>query len=45
VGEWIRLESETRIGAGGIGLSQSLIDDEHGRVGGATQALLVTRRA
>jgi len=44
VGEWIRLESETRIGRDGIGLCESLICDQCGRVGRATQALLVTRR-
>ncbi len=45
VGEWIRLESETRLGQDGVGLSESLIHDERGRVGRATQALLVTSRA
>ena len=44
VGEWIRLESETRLGRDGIGISESLIDDERGRVGRAIQALLVTER-
>ncbi|MDQ6774942.1 MAG: thioesterase family protein [Actinomycetota bacterium] len=45
VGEWFRLESETRLGRGGIGLSDSVLHDELGRVGRATQALLVTPRA
>ena len=43
-GEWICLESETRIAAGGIGLAESVLYDERGRVGRATQALLVARR-
>jgi len=45
VGEWILLESETRLGNDGIGLSESLLYDERGRVGRATQALLVAARA
>jgi hypothetical protein len=45
VGEWILLESETRLGRDGVGVSESLIYDEQGRVGRAIQALLVTSRA
>ena len=45
VGEWFLLESETRLGRHGIGLSESLISDEEGHLGRATQALLVTSRA
>ncbi len=45
VGEWIGLRSETRIAGGGIGISESVLYDEHGRVGRATQALFVARRA
>jgi Thioesterase-like superfamily len=45
VGEWFLLESETRLGHHGVGLSESLISDEDGRLGRATQALLVTSRA
>ena len=44
VGEWICLESETRVTAGGIGIAESVLYDERGRVGRATQALLVARR-
>jgi hypothetical protein len=45
VGEWICLESETRIaGGGGIGVAESVLYDERGRVGRATQALLVAPR-
>ena len=43
-GEWICLESETRIRADGIGLAESVLYDERGRVGRATQALLVAPR-
>jgi hypothetical protein len=44
VGEWIALESETRITDGGIGVAESVLFDERGRVGRATQALLVAPR-
>lgn len=43
-GEWICIAASTRIAPGGIGISESVLYDEHGRVGRATQALLVTRR-
>jgi acyl-Coa thioesterase superfamily protein/acyl-CoA thioesterase superfamily protein len=44
VGEWIGLASETRIADGGIGVAESVLYDVHGRVGRATQALLVAPR-
>ncbi len=44
VGEWICLVSETRISADGIGLAESVLYDQRGRVGRATQALLVAPR-
>ena len=44
VGEWICLDSATRITADGIGLAESVLFDERGRVGRATQALLVAPR-
>ena len=44
VGEWIGLDSRTRISAGGIGLAESALFDERGRVGRAMQALLVAPR-
>jgi hypothetical protein len=44
VGEWICLESETRIARDGIGVAESILYDERGRVGRATQALLVAPR-
>ena len=42
--EWICLAATTRIAPGGIGISESVLYDQHGRVGRATQALLVARR-
>ena len=44
VGEWICLDSQTRIARDGIGVAESVLYDERGRVGRATQALLVAPR-
>jgi hypothetical protein len=44
VGEWICLDSATRIATDGIGVAESVLYDERGRVGRATQALLVAPR-
>ncbi len=44
VGEWIGLESQTRIAPDGIGIAESVLYDQRGRVGRATQALLVAPR-
>ena len=44
VGEWICLDSRTRIASGGVGIAESVLYDERGRVGRATQALLVMPR-
>jgi Acyl-CoA thioesterase C-terminal domain/Acyl-CoA thioesterase N-terminal domain len=41
--EWVCLEAQTRIASGGIGVCESVLYDERGRVGRATQALLVSR--
>jgi hypothetical protein len=43
-GEWFCLDSRTVIGDGGIGLSESVLYDARGRVGRATQSLLVAPR-
>jgi hypothetical protein len=43
-GEWIALQSQTTIRAGGIGISESVLYDVDGRIGRATQALLVAPR-
>jgi hypothetical protein len=44
IGEWIGLRSETRLARGGVGIAESVLYDERGRVGHATQALLVVQR-
>jgi len=44
VGEWICLDSRTIVGRDGVGLAESVLYDEHGRVGRAVQSLLVARR-
>jgi hypothetical protein len=44
VGEWICLQSQTIIARDGIGTAESVLFDERGRVGRATQALLVAPR-
>jgi hypothetical protein len=43
-GEWIALDSRTTVADGGIGVSESVLYDQRGRVGRATQALLVAPR-
>jgi len=43
-GEWIGLESRTHVARGGVGVSESVLYDERGRVGRAVQALLVAER-
>jgi hypothetical protein len=43
-GEWICLEAQTIIAPDGIGNAESVLYDEQGRVGRATQALLVASR-
>jgi hypothetical protein len=43
-GEWIGLDAQTIISRDGIGLAESVLYDERGRVGRATQALVVARR-
>jgi hypothetical protein len=43
-GEWIALQSRTLIAPGGIGTAESILYDERGRVGRATQALLIAPR-
>ena len=43
-GQWIGLDSRTIIAEGGVGLAESVLYDERGRVGRAVQSLLVARR-
>jgi hypothetical protein len=44
VGEWICLDSQTIIAPEGIGAAESVLYDQRGRVGRASQALLVASR-
>jgi Thioesterase-like superfamily len=44
VGEWVCLEAQTIIAANGIGTAESVLYDTRGRVGRATQSLLVAAR-
>jgi hypothetical protein len=44
VGEWIGVQAQTRVVNGGVGIAEGVLHDQQGRVGRATQALLVTRR-
>jgi hypothetical protein len=44
VGEWICLQAQTILAAEGIGTAESVLFDRRGRVGRATQALLVAPR-
>ena len=39
-GEWVSIESETRVGTQGTGLCVTHVGDHHGRIGVATQSLL-----
>jgi hypothetical protein len=45
LGEWICLQSQTTLTPGGIGTAESVLFDERGRIGRASQALLVARRS
>jgi hypothetical protein len=43
-GEWVLLDAVTYVGPHGVGLSESVLYDESGRLGSAAQTLLVRRR-
>ncbi|MGH2867107.1 MAG: thioesterase family protein [Solirubrobacteraceae bacterium] len=43
-GEWVALQSEMRVGPGSMAVAESVLWDPAGRIGQATQALLVGRR-
>jgi hypothetical protein len=43
-GEWVAMQSETRVRPGAVAVSESVIWDQYGRIGRATQALLVSPR-
>lgn len=44
IGEWICVEARTLIPHDGVGVAEGILYDQRGRVGRATQALLVARR-
>jgi Thioesterase-like superfamily len=43
-GQWVCLKARTRIVDGGVGIAEGVLYDRDGRVGRATQALLINRR-
>lgn len=43
-GEWVALQSEMRVALGNVAVAESVLWDQEGRVGRATQALVVGRR-
>jgi hypothetical protein len=43
-GEWVCLDAVTRVGSHGVGLAESVLWDEQGRLGRAAQTLLVRPR-
>lgn len=44
VGEWVCIDAVTRLGTEGVGLAESLLFDQEGPIGRATQSLLVEGR-
>jgi acyl-coenzyme A thioesterase PaaI-like protein len=43
-GEWVALQAQTRVLSGQVATAESVLWDQEGRIGHATQALLVSRR-
>ena len=43
-GEWVCIDAQTRQDANGIGVAQSIIWDEHRRIGAGAEALLIGSR-
>lgn len=43
-GEWVALQSEMRVALGNVAVAESVLWDQDGRIGRATQALVVGRR-
>lgn len=43
-GDWVGLDATTRIATAGVGVSDSVLHDERGRVGRSQQSLFVARR-
>lgn len=44
-GEWVALQSQMRVTQGSVAIAESVLWDEHGRIGRAIQALVVGPRA
>jgi hypothetical protein len=44
VDEWVALQAQTRVEAGSVAVAESVLWDRQGRIGRATQSLLVDRR-
>jgi hypothetical protein len=44
VGEWVCLQSVTSVDPAGIGLADTALHDEHGRIGRSAQSLFVAHR-
>jgi Thioesterase-like superfamily len=44
VDEWVALQAQTRVGVGSVAVAESVLWDRQGRIGRATQSLLVDRR-
>ncbi len=45
IGEWVRLQSTTRLGPAGVGVCTTILSDEQGPVGSAIQSLLAVSSA
>ena len=45
VGEWVRLDAVTHPQPGGVGLADTALHDERGRIGRSTQTLVLAERA
>jgi hypothetical protein len=43
-GEWVALQSEMRVSAGSVAVAESILWDQHGRIGRAMQSLVVGPR-
>jgi hypothetical protein len=44
VGDWVALQSQTRVQRGSVGVAESVLWDEGGRIGRASQSLLIALR-
>jgi Acyl-CoA thioesterase C-terminal domain len=42
-GEWVALQSQMRVSPGSVAMAESVLWDQEGRIGRATQALVVGR--